>query len=263
MYIEEYRTVLEIILQRTIDLETERNNKRLVHNWLVGTYVQVMIVAGTIWGYGLVFAAAEVETATETAAAAIAPGHDAADNEHRLACRRCDHKVRIHILLAKLLRNVQSQGSVVVVDVALRLVAEDGMGAVHLFELQTNWTILKVVSSVTILISVISRIPCPMPPDCPDSCPDGTSGLVCGTSSLYPRPWPSWASPTAHRACLRKSCGVRGREKESVTLNFASGNPATSDKIEQTATGAMQWYVRCCLLINLSVYLRYRRAGAL
>lgn len=67
-----------------------------------------MIIAGTIWGHGLVFAAAEVETTTETAAAAIASRDDATDNKHRLARRRCDHKVRVDILLAKLFRDVQS-----------------------------------------------------------------------------------------------------------------------------------------------------------
>lgn len=97
-----------------------------------------MVVTSTVWGRGLVFAAAEVEAAAEAAATTVAAGDEAAHDEHRLAGRRRDHKVRINILLAKLLGNVQAQGAVVVVDVALRLVTEDGVGAVHLLELEGN-----------------------------------------------------------------------------------------------------------------------------
>lgn len=52
-----------------------------------------------------------------------------------LARRRRDHKVRVHVLLAELLCDVQAQRTVVVVDVALRLVAQDRVSAVNLLEL--------------------------------------------------------------------------------------------------------------------------------
>lgn len=104
-------------------------------SWSI-TYVQVVIIAaGTIWGHGLVFAAAEVEAAAEAAAAAITSRNQAADNEHCLAGRRGDHKVRVDILFAKLFRDVQTQGSIVVVDVALRLVAQNRVGPIDLLEL--------------------------------------------------------------------------------------------------------------------------------
>lgn len=97
-----------------------------------------MVVPGTIWGHGLVFAAAEVEAAAEATAAAVAARDQSADDEHRLARGRGDHKVRIDVLLSKLLCNVQAQGSIVVVDVTLRLVAEDGVGTVDLLELKLD-----------------------------------------------------------------------------------------------------------------------------
>jgi len=53
-----------------------------------------------------------------------------------LHSRRCDHEVRIDILLAKLLGNVQAERAVVVVYVALRLVTQYRVGTVHLLELQ-------------------------------------------------------------------------------------------------------------------------------
>lgn len=52
-----------------------------------------------------------------------------------LAPRGCDHKVSVHILVAELLANVQAQWAVVVVDVALGGIAEDGVRAIHLLEL--------------------------------------------------------------------------------------------------------------------------------
>lgn len=113
----------------------------------------------------LVFAAAEVAaTAATTAAETTAgngandddslcekkspsisfecPGPHTCDRSAHLACRRRDHKVRVHVLLAKLFGNVQTQRAVVVVDVALRLVAEDRVGAVDFLELcgMNGWT---------------------------------------------------------------------------------------------------------------------------
>lgn len=109
----------------------------------------------------LVLAAAEVAAAT-AAATAEAARHDGANDDTGLlvgrketppisiTCfrrqtnhkspaylhrRRRDHKVRVHVLLAKLLGNVQAQRAVVVVDVALRLIAEDRVGAVDFLEL--------------------------------------------------------------------------------------------------------------------------------
>lgn len=46
-------------------------------------------------------------------------------SDTNLASRRGDHKVRVDVLLAKLLSNVQSQRAIVVIDVALRLVTQN------------------------------------------------------------------------------------------------------------------------------------------
>lgn len=144
------------------------------------THVQVVVVAtGTVWRHGLVFAAAEVEAATEAATAAVAARHDGAHDEHRLAGRRGDHEVGVDILLAKLLGDVQAQRAIVVVDVPLRLVAQNGMGPVHLLELK------RVAGSVYEegRVGREGRLPCRTPLDCPGSCRGGISGLAYGRSS--------------------------------------------------------------------------------
>lgn len=93
-----------------------------------------MVISAVFRRRGPILAAAEVATAA-AAATAVAAGHDAAHQEDGLAGRRRDHKVRVDILLAKLFRDVQTQGAVVVVDVPFGQVAEYRVGAVYLFEL--------------------------------------------------------------------------------------------------------------------------------
>lgn len=66
----------------------------------------MVVVAGAVWRYGLVFATAEVEAATEATTAAIASCHDGAHDEHSLAGWRRDHEVGVDILFAKLFGNV-------------------------------------------------------------------------------------------------------------------------------------------------------------
>lgn len=113
----------------------------------------------TFWGHRLELAATEVAATAKAATATITAGHDRAHNKHRLAGRRRDHEVGVDVLLAKLLRNVQAckvqvhifgqrmrvtkplcllltQGSIIVVDVTLRLIAQYRVGLVHLLELQ-------------------------------------------------------------------------------------------------------------------------------
>lgn len=99
------------------------------------TYVQVVVIPGLLVRHRLELAAAEVATAAETAAAAIATGHDGAHKEEGLACGRSDHKVGVDILLAKLLGNVQSQRAIVVVDVPLCQITQNGMRSVYFFKL--------------------------------------------------------------------------------------------------------------------------------
>ena len=101
----------------------------------------VVVAACTLWGHGLVLSAAEVEAATEATTAAVTARDEAANDEHRLAGRRGDHKVRVDVLFSELLGDVQAQGAIVVVDVALRLVTQNRIGAVHLLELQRNFRV--------------------------------------------------------------------------------------------------------------------------
>lgn len=108
-----------------------------------------MVISGLVrrvrW---LVFAAAEVTAAT-TATATIATGDDTANQEDCLARRRRDHEVCVDILLAKLFGDVQPQGTIVVVDIPLGHITEDGMCPVHLFEL------FRCIWIVGVLIGVV------------------------------------------------------------------------------------------------------------
>lgn len=49
-------------------------------------------------------------------------------------------EVRIDVLLAELLGDVEAEGTVVVIDVAFRQIAEDAVRSVHLLELQYTGT---------------------------------------------------------------------------------------------------------------------------
>lgn len=84
-----------------------------------------MVISGIIWGHRLVLSAAEVKAAAEATAATVTSCDETADDEHRLAGRGGDHEVRVDILFTKLLGNVQSQRTVVVVDVPLVLIAQN------------------------------------------------------------------------------------------------------------------------------------------
>lgn len=108
-----------------------------------------MIVSGLVRRVRrFVLAAAEVTAATATATT-ITPGDDTANQEECLTSRRRDHEVCVDILFAELLGNVQPEGTVVVVDVSLGQVTEDGMRSVYLFEL------IRCLWIVWVLIGVI------------------------------------------------------------------------------------------------------------
>lgn len=107
-----------------------------------------MIVSGLVRRVRrFVLAAAEVTAAT-AAATTVAPGYDAAYQEECLTRRRRDHEVGVDILFAKLLGNVQPEGTVVVVDVPLGQVTENGMRSVYLFELVSCFGIVGVLIGV-------------------------------------------------------------------------------------------------------------------
>lgn len=57
-------------------------------------------------------------------------------------------KVGVHILLAKLLSHVQSQGAVLVIDVPLGGVVQNGMGIVDLLKLVRSFRVIWVLIRV-------------------------------------------------------------------------------------------------------------------
>jgi hypothetical protein len=79
------------------------------------------------------FAEAEVAAATATATTE-ASSANAAHQEECLARRRCHDKVGIDIFLAKLLANVQTQRSIIVVNVLFCLIAQHTVRLVDFFE---------------------------------------------------------------------------------------------------------------------------------
>lgn len=112
------------------------------------TYVQMLIIFGiVVVGRWLVLAKAEVATAT-TAAATVTTSDDTANDETGLqtyrreshvlslwiemvkrekvylACRRCNHEVRVHILFTELLGDIQAEGSVIIVNIPLGQIAQ-------------------------------------------------------------------------------------------------------------------------------------------
>lgn len=93
-----------------------------------------MVVSGVLRRWRFVLAAAEV-AATAATTTAIAARDDTAYEEDGLACGRCDHEVCVDILLTKLFGDIQPEGTVVVVDIPLGQVTENGMRPIHLFEL--------------------------------------------------------------------------------------------------------------------------------
>ena len=97
----------------------------------------MMIVAGAVWGHRFEFSAAKVEATAEATTATVAARDYAADQDERLAGRRCHYKVCVHILLAELFRNVESKRAIIVVDIPFGLVAENRMCPVDLFELKS------------------------------------------------------------------------------------------------------------------------------
>lgn len=102
-----------------------------------------VVVARLFWRAGLALAAAAVAAAAQ-AAAEVAASQDAAHDEKRLAPGARHYEIRINILLAKLLRDVQSQRSIVVINVSLRSVAKYRMCAINFFELLRRVWIIRI-----------------------------------------------------------------------------------------------------------------------
>lgn len=79
----------------------------------------MMVIPSVLRRYRFVFAEAEVATATTTTAA-VATSDNTADHKQCLARGRRHNEVSVDILLAELFGNIQSEGSIVIIDVSLR-----------------------------------------------------------------------------------------------------------------------------------------------
>lgn len=119
--------------------------------------VQSVVVAGLLRGARLTLTAAAIETAAQTAAE-IAPGEYAAAEEQGFAPCGRDHEVSVHIFLAELLSDVEAERAVVVVDVALRGVYEDGVGPVDLLELVHGFRVVGVLVRVVLECQLAVRL---------------------------------------------------------------------------------------------------------
>lgn len=103
-----------------------------------------------------------------------------------LACRRCDNEVCIHIFFTELLGNVETQRSIVIVDVPFRLIAQDCVSSVDLFKLKKRkvvWIILGFVIVLSCLMITSTRncdLLDRLRSDCRGSCRDGTWVRVFG-----------------------------------------------------------------------------------
>lgn len=130
----------------TIDLNQPRIPRQITR-YKNKTYPQIGVVF-TVRRLRLVLAAAKVEAAA-TAAAAEAAGNDAANYDQCFAPARGEHKVGVNVLFAKLLRNVQSKRTIIVVDVALREITQYGVRPVDILELLQRlgivWVLVRVV----------------------------------------------------------------------------------------------------------------------
>jgi len=105
--------------------------------------MQSLVVTALFWWPRLALATAEVTAAT-TAAAEIAASDHATEDDQGLAPARSDQEVGVDILLAKLLGNVEAERAVVVINVPLGQVTEDGMGSIHVFELFRSFRVIRI-----------------------------------------------------------------------------------------------------------------------
>ena len=93
-----------------------------------------MVVPGLVRRRRSALPAAEVTAAAE-AATEVAASDDAAEDEQRATPAGGHQEVGVDVLLAELFSDVQAEGAVVVVDVALYRVAQSGVRPVDLLEL--------------------------------------------------------------------------------------------------------------------------------
>lgn len=106
--------------------------------------LQRVVVAGVFWRARLALAAAAAATTTQ-AATEVATRQDAAQHEQRFAPRTGHHEVSVDVLLAELLRYVQTERAVIVVDVPFGRIAKDGVRSVHLLKFVCGVWIVRIL----------------------------------------------------------------------------------------------------------------------
>lgn len=106
---------------------------------------KVELLVGLLW---LAAAAAKVEAAAEATAAEVAAGEDAAGEQDALAPARGEQVVGAHVLLAQLLRQVQAHWAVVVVQLALLFIRENGVCSIDVLELLCRLRIVRILVRV-------------------------------------------------------------------------------------------------------------------
>uniref|UniRef100_A0A0C9SET5 Putative secreted protein n=1 Tax=Amblyomma americanum TaxID=6943 RepID=A0A0C9SET5_AMBAM len=110
--------------------------------------MQIGVVTGLLRGLGPTLAAAEVAAAAE-AAAQVAACYQPAEHKQCLAPATGEHEVGVDVFLAKLLSHVQTQGAIVVIDVALGQVREDRVRPVDVLKFiccfWVVWILVRVI----------------------------------------------------------------------------------------------------------------------
>lgn len=102
------------------------------------------VVVASILGPRLELAAAAVAQAAATTAA-VASRQYTAYYEQGFAPWAGNHEVGVDIFLSKLLRDVESEGAVVIVNIPFGRVTEDSMGSVDLFEFVGSFWIVRIL----------------------------------------------------------------------------------------------------------------------
>lgn len=157
----------------------------------------------------------------------IVPSRDVDAKWHLYLARwRCDHKVCVDILFAKLLRNIQSQRSVVIVNVTLCQITQYRMGTIHFFELRLNENRRKkMIENRRPQRNRIKVLLYRMHLDCPDSCLDGIWALTFDRFSWFRRVLLSSPNLMSRTMCRRMCCRIGIGTKMIMSPNQYNGLP--------------------------------------
>lgn len=106
--------------------------------------MQIGVVSSLFGWLGPTLAAAEVAAAAE-AAAQVAARYNPAEHEQCLAPATGEHEVGVDILFTKLFSHVEAQGTIVVIDVALGQVRENGVRSIDVLEFFCSFWVIRIL----------------------------------------------------------------------------------------------------------------------